>query len=64
MPALGEDLVILLAHGASQQQIREGIAILADVCCREFGGPTRSANLDRREAWVSVTSYPMLILLT
>lgn len=32
----------------SQQQIREGIAILADVCRREFGVPTRSANVEKR----------------
>jgi len=32
----------------SHQQIREGIAILADVCRREFGVPTRSANVEKR----------------
>jgi len=32
----------------SQSQIREGIAILADVCRREFGVPTRSANVEKR----------------
>lgn len=29
----------------SHQQIREGIAVLAEVCRREFGVPTRSANV-------------------
>jgi 2-aminoadipate transaminase len=30
----------------SHQQIREGVAILADVCRREFGVPERSANVE------------------
>ena len=32
----------------SHAQIREGVAILADVCRREFGVPARSANVERR----------------
>jgi 2-aminoadipate transaminase len=32
----------------TQQQIREGIATLADVCWREFGVPTRSSNKELR----------------
>jgi len=32
----------------TKQQIREGIAILAEVCRREFGVPTRSANVEKR----------------
>ncbi|MND06833.1 hypothetical protein D3C83_284590 [compost metagenome] len=28
--------------------IRKGIAVLADVCRREFGVPLRSANIDKR----------------
>jgi 2-aminoadipate transaminase len=32
----------------SAQQIREGVAVLADVCRREFGVPTRSANVEKR----------------
>lgn len=45
------------AHSASRiricfaspthQQIREGIAVLAEVCRREFGVPARSANIER-----------------
>ena len=31
----------------SHEQIREGIAILADICRREFGVPERSANVAR-----------------
>jgi 2-aminoadipate transaminase len=31
----------------THQQIREGIAILADVCRREFGVPARIANVER-----------------
>jgi len=34
----------------SHAQIREGIAILAQVCQREFGVPTRSGNVERRSA--------------
>lgn len=32
----------------SHQQIREGIAVLAEVCRAEFGVPTRSANVQKR----------------
>jgi 2-aminoadipate transaminase len=32
----------------TKQQICEGIAILAEVCRREFGVPTRSANVEKR----------------
>ena len=32
----------------SREQIREGIAVLADVCRREFGVPTRIANVEAR----------------
>lgn len=31
----------------SHDEIREGVAILADVCRKEFGVPTRSANVER-----------------
>ena len=32
----------------SHEQIREGIAVLADVCRSEFGVPSRSANVQKR----------------
>ena len=32
----------------SEQQIREGVAVLADVCRKEFGVPVRIANVERR----------------
>ncbi len=32
----------------SHQQIREGIAVLAEVCRREFGVPARSANVEKQ----------------
>jgi 2-aminoadipate transaminase len=32
----------------SHDEIREGIAVLADVCRREFGVPARSANVEKR----------------
>ena len=34
----------------THQQIREGVAILAEVCRREFGVPARSANVERKSA--------------
>jgi 2-aminoadipate transaminase len=34
----------------TRQQIREGVAILAEVCRKEFGVPTRSANVERARA--------------
>jgi hypothetical protein len=30
------------------QEIREGIAILAEICRKEFGVPARSGNIERR----------------
>jgi 2-aminoadipate transaminase len=32
----------------THQQIREGVAVLAEVCRKEFGVPARSANVERR----------------
>jgi 2-aminoadipate transaminase len=32
----------------SHEQIREGIAVLAEVCRKEFGVPARSANVEKR----------------
>ncbi len=32
----------------SEQQIREGVAVLADVCRKEFGVPARSGNVERK----------------
>jgi 2-aminoadipate transaminase len=34
----------------THEEIREGIAVLADVCRKEFGVPARSANIERRGA--------------
>ena len=31
----------------SHDEIREGIAVLAEVCRKEFGVPERSANIER-----------------
>ena len=33
----------------SHEQIREGIAILAEVCRKEFGVPERSANVEKKK---------------
>ena len=32
----------------THDEIREGVAALAEVCRREFGVPTRIANVERR----------------
>lgn len=32
----------------SHEQIREGVAVLAEVCRKEFGVPTRSSNVEKR----------------
>ncbi len=32
----------------SHEEIREGIAVLAEICRKEFGVPARSANVERR----------------
>ena len=32
----------------THEQIREGVAVLAEVCHREFGVPARSANMEKR----------------
>ena len=32
----------------SHEQIREGVAVLADVCRKEFGVPERSANVEKQ----------------
>jgi 2-aminoadipate transaminase len=34
----------------THDEIREGVAALAEVCRREFGVPTRSANVERARA--------------
>jgi 2-aminoadipate transaminase len=34
----------------SHEEIREGVAVLAEVCRREFGVPTRSANVESRRS--------------
>jgi len=31
----------------SHEQIREGVAVLAEVCAKEFGVPARSANVEK-----------------
>ena len=31
----------------THEEIRQGVAALAEVCRREFGVPTRSANIER-----------------
>jgi 2-aminoadipate transaminase len=33
----------------SEQQIRDGVAVLADVCRKQFGVPARSSNVERKQ---------------
>lgn len=46
-PYAGSRLRLCFAS-PSHDEIREGVAVLADVCRREFGVPTRSANVEKR----------------
>ena len=46
-PYAGSRLRLCFAS-PSHQQIREGIAVLAEVCRKEFGVPERSANMEKR----------------
>ncbi|HUN99769.1 MAG TPA: PLP-dependent aminotransferase family protein [Bradyrhizobium sp.] len=46
-PHAGSRLRLCFAS-PSHDEIREGVAVLADVCRREFGVPTRSANVEKR----------------
>ena len=44
----GKSRLRLCFANPSTQAIREGVAVLADVCRREFGVPERIANVERR----------------
>jgi 2-aminoadipate transaminase len=46
-PYAGSRLRLCFAS-PSHEQIREGVAVLADVCRKEFGVPARSANVEKR----------------
>ena len=46
--AYGRPRMRLCFGNPSHQAIREGVAALADVCRREFGVPSRIANVERR----------------
>jgi len=46
--AYGRPRMRLCFGNPSKQAIREGVAALADVCRREFGVPSRIANVERR----------------
>ncbi len=43
----GKSRLRLCFGNPSHQEIREGVAVLADVCRREFGVPTRIANVEK-----------------
>jgi 2-aminoadipate transaminase len=46
-PAIGKSrLRICFAH-PSEQTMREGVGVLADVCRREFGVPVQAAGVHR-----------------
>jgi 2-aminoadipate transaminase len=46
--AYSKSRVRLCFASPSHEEIREGIAMLAEVCRKEFGVPARSANVERR----------------
>ena len=46
-PHAGSRLRLCFAS-PSHEQIREGVAVLAEVCRKEFGVPARSANVEKR----------------
>jgi 2-aminoadipate transaminase len=46
--AHGRSRLRLCFASPSRQAIREGVAVLAEVCRREFGVPVRSANVEQR----------------
>jgi 2-aminoadipate transaminase len=46
----GKSRLRLCFGNPSHAEIREGIAVLADVCRREFGVPSRIANVERSTA--------------
>jgi 2-aminoadipate transaminase len=46
-PYAGSRLRLCFAS-PSHEEIRQGVAVLADVCRREFGVPARSANVEKR----------------
>jgi 2-aminoadipate transaminase len=48
--AYGKSRLRLCFANPSPETIREGVAVLADVCRREFGVPTRIANVERAAA--------------
>jgi 2-aminoadipate transaminase len=48
--AYGKSRMRLCFASPSQQEIREGVAKLAEICRKEFGVPERSANVERAAA--------------
>ena len=46
--AYGKSRMRLCFASPSQQEIREGVAKLAEICRKEFGVPERSANVEKR----------------
>ena len=45
--AHGKSRMRLCFASPTHEEIRKGVAALAEVCSREFGVPTRSANVER-----------------
>jgi 2-aminoadipate transaminase len=48
--AYGRSRLRLCFASPSHEQIREGVALLAEVCRKEFGVPARSANVEKARA--------------
>ena len=51
--AHGKSRMRLCFAKPSHDAIRQGVAVLAQVCRREFGVPSRIANVERARAWMS-----------
>jgi 2-aminoadipate transaminase len=49
-PGYSHSRLRLCFASPSHDEIREGVAVLADICRREFGVPERSANVERVKA--------------
>jgi 2-aminoadipate transaminase len=49
-PTYSRNRLRLCFANPEPETIKQGVAVLAEVCRREFGVPARSANVERRRA--------------
>src|SRR5205814_2280937 len=57
--AYGRSRMRLCFANPTHEEIRAGIATLAEVCRREFGVPTRIANVERARACIVCANHPI-----